>query len=503
MDLSQSIRSLVSFRDTRDRGRRFASTQLDEHSFDLIGILLRFKDARVEEMFTRETFIASLNFIRAYILAGVVLYLTFGLLDSFIGGQSTAYLLMIRYAVVCPILLGILALTFSPLFLRFGQVALCTAMLSTGLGVVIMTAIMAAPFNSEYYAGIIMVVIYCGSLIRLKFSYSCLISIFLVASYQVSAIWLNPIPWKLVVSNDFFLVMANAVGLFSGYIQELYIRRTYASRKIIEMKNEITTVLLKEANKANKAKNEFLANMSHELRTPLNAIIGFSDLILSKVSRSPEEVTYIEYLTDINSGGKQLLGMVNEILAFTKAEGEKLEIRESDIDVAEMLQDCVGLCAIRAEERKVKLVLQDGREVRLLGDRNLLAKAVSNILINAIKFSRPESEVDVSFAGCEDTGLIIRICDRGIGIDKKNIERIKRPFEQVDGSYDRERGGTGLGLPLSIKLVELHGGRLDISSELDRGTTVTISLPRSRVRMPAGEKHVKSARNDPQSLVLY
>ncbi|MBS0412045.1 MAG: hypothetical protein JSR86_19150, partial [Proteobacteria bacterium] len=146
----------------------------------------------VERQFTRETFVQSLTFIRAYLLAGTALYFTFGLLDLTVGGRLWGALLAIRYGVVCPILLGIFGLTFLKGFFRFGQWALAAAMLSSGFGVVVMTAIMAPPFNSLYYAGIIMVVIYCGSLIRLKYRYSVLISLFLVGGYQASALWINP-----------------------------------------------------------------------------------------------------------------------------------------------------------------------------------------------------------------------------------------------------------------------------------------------------------------------
>ena len=163
--------------------RRKTLTNVDENCFALKGLWLRFRDPDIENEFTRETFVQSLIFIRAYLLAGTTLYIVFGILDSIVAGSMANYLMAIRYGIVCPILFGIFALTFFPVFLRIGQLALSVAMLSSGLGIVAMTAIMPPPFNSYYYAGIIMVVIYCGSLIRLKFTYSVLISIFLVLAY--------------------------------------------------------------------------------------------------------------------------------------------------------------------------------------------------------------------------------------------------------------------------------------------------------------------------------
>jgi two-component system cell cycle sensor histidine kinase PleC len=470
--------------------RRQVGLHLDERGYELQGLWLNFRDSHVESAFTRETFTESINFIRAYLLAGITLYVTFGLLDAFVGGDVAHYMLVIRYGVVSPILLGILGLTFSPLFLRVGQWALSTAMLSSGLGVVMMTAIMPAPFNSQYYAGIIMVVIYCGSLIRLKFSYSVMISIFLVMSYQVSAIWLNPIPHAMLISNDFFLVMANAVGLFSGYIQELYIRRTYASRKIIEMKNEVTKILLRESDKANKAKGEFLANMSHELRTPLNAIIGFSDLIERRVYGALNNDRYEDYIKNIHESGCSLLSIINDVLDLTRAEAGKLDIREDEVDIGQLLQECLNLCQVSARQKKVSLVLsKEVCPVSANVDRRLCVQLILKILSNAVKFSYENGEVRVSFAGSAEDGILIQITDQGIGIEPKDIDRVFRPFEQVEGAYARQNGGTGLGLPFARKLAEIHGGSLTLESTINKGTAVSIRLPPNRfVPKPAMSK---------------
>jgi len=458
--------------------RTDSSPQIDEQSFDLQGIWLRFRDPYVEKVFTREIFAQSINFIRAYLLAGMGLYIVFGFLDALVGGVATGELLVIRYAIVCPILLGIFCLTFFRSFYRIGQWALSTAMLSSGLGVVVMTALMRAPFNSQYFAGIIMVVIYCGSLIRLKYRYSVMISIFLVLSYQLSAIWINPIPHQMLISNDFFLVMANAVGLFSGYVQELYIRRTYASRKIIEMRSEFTTILLREADKANKAKNDFLANMSHELRTPLNAIIGFSDLIRRNVHGPINNDRYGDYIKDIHASGSNLLSIITDVLDLTRAEAGDLDMREQEVDIGQLLREGMEVCRSRAEQRKVKLTLCEDKEpVIAKVDYRLLLQVVLKVLSNAIKFSHENGEVRISLSGNAEQGLLLGIADDGIGIEANDIDRVMRPFEQVEDTYSRRNGGTGLGLPYAKKMVEIHGGRLALESQINRGTIVSIELP--------------------------
>ncbi|MEE8439670.1 MAG: hypothetical protein V3S07_08775, partial [Micropepsaceae bacterium] len=145
-----------------DERRQGGYLEVDEQSFELAPTKLSFRDPGVEKRFSEETFMRSINLIRAYLIAGTMLYATYGALDWIVGGTATLLILTIRYAIVCPILLVIFALTFSKNFPRYGQIALSVAMLVTGLGVVAMTAVMPPPFNSEYYAGLIMVVIYCG-----------------------------------------------------------------------------------------------------------------------------------------------------------------------------------------------------------------------------------------------------------------------------------------------------------------------------------------------------
>jgi signal transduction histidine kinase len=295
----------------------------DEQRFELERIWLRFRDSGVETTFLHDTLRQSINFIRAYLIAGTCLYMFFGILDSVVGGAALKSMFLIRYGMVVPILLSILALTFFPLFFRIAQPALAMAMISSGEGVVAMTAIMGPPFNGQYYAGIIMCAIYCGSLIRLKFHYSVMISIFLFASYQVACVWINPIPLQTYISNNFFLAMATGVGLFSAYIQELYIRRAYVGQRIVEEKNRLVSEALEEAVRANKSKSEFLATMSHELRTPLNAIIGFSDIIKRELFGSLENERYSDYAKDIHDSGSHLLSIINDILDLAKAESGK------------------------------------------------------------------------------------------------------------------------------------------------------------------------------------
>ena len=457
-------------------------SDLAASAFALDRMRLVFVDRATERQFSHETLLKSLVFIRVYLFAGIALYMAFGILDAYVGAQSTQTLWFIRFAIVCPVLISVLIFTYLPGFPRFGQVALASTMLLSGLGIVAMTAVMPTPYNEMYYAGIIMVTSYCSNLIRLRLMNSVAIAAALVGAYQVAALWINPVPLEILVSNDFFLIMATGVGLFSAYIQELYIRRSYASQKIIEARNESLKLLLFEADKANRAKNNFLWNMSHELRTPLNAIIGFSEAMGQKMLGPLGHVKYEQYVEDINASGKGLLEIISGILDLANAEAGRIVLKTEPCDLAQCVNDCVRAYRGFADSARVRLALDafPGGIVADI-DKRLFPKVVLNLLSNAIKFTPPGGSVEVGAEIPERGGLSITVRDTGIGIAAEDIARVQVPFEQVGNSHTRTKGGTGLGLPYAKKLVELHGGTLEIASEEKRGTTVTVWLPPERI----------------------
>ena len=446
------------------------SPQIEARTFDLNGLGLRFRDPAVEAVFTRETFLQSINFIRAYLLAGLSLYASFGLLDLTVGGRLATSLLIIRLGVVIPILAGIFALTFTPMFARVGQWALSAAMLSSGLGVVVMTAIMPPPFNSLYYAGIIMVVIYCGSLIRLKYRYSAAIAVFLVLSYQASAIWVNPIPPNMLVSNDFFLTMATAVGLFSGYIQELYIRRAYAARKIVDEARRV-------ADAANQAKSEFLATMSHEIRTPLNGVLG----MVQAMAHDPLSDGQRARLKVIGQSGEMLLAILNDMLDLSKIEAGQLELEEVEFDLADLVLGMRATFEPLAAGKGLAFDVVVGDEVAgtWRGDALRVRQILHNLISNAVKFT-PAGSVEVRVEPAE-AGVRLSVTDTGIGVSPDQIERLFDKFVQADSSTTRRFGGTGLGLSICRELCSGMGGEIRAESEVGRGSRFIVDLPLARV----------------------
>ncbi|MBI3707074.1 MAG: PAS-domain containing protein [Proteobacteria bacterium] len=241
-----------------------------------------------------------------------------------------------------------------------------------------------------------------------------------------------------------------------------------------------------QAETANRAKSEFLANMSHELRTPLNAIIGFSEVIKDGVLGPIGSPKYLQYAGDIHQSGQHLLSIINDILDMSKIEAGRYELQEGTIDLAEVVASCLIMVSGRARDGGIRLESRVAElAVRLHGDHRAVKQVVLNLLSNAVKFTRSDGTVAVDLHLGSSGALALSVADTGIGIAEADLARVFEPFQQVDSSYHRVHDGIGLGLSISKRLMELHGGGLQIESEVDRGTTVTIRFPASRVLPPA------------------
>ncbi len=233
---------------------------------------------------------------------------------------------------------------------------------------------------------------------------------------------------------------------------------------------------------ADRAKSEFLANMSHELRTPLNAIIGFSDILKDEILGPLGNEQYGTYATDINDAGRHLVHVINDILDIAKAESGRLDLIESDIDLADSIGSTLRMLQLRADDAKVTLECHLPAAPAIVhADARKMKQILINLMSNAIKFTPEGGRVDLTLRRDSDGAMIIEVTDTGIGMAQEDIPRALMPFVQVDGRLCREYEGTGLGLPLVVAMVECHGGKLDLESELDQGTKVTIRLPAERV----------------------
>ena len=235
------------------------------------------------------------------------------------------------------------------------------------------------------------------------------------------------------------------------------------------------------AEAANRSKSEFLANMSHELRTPLNAVIGFSDIMRKELMGPVGNPKYLSYANDIHSSGELLLGLINDILDLSKIEAGKMTLNEETLDLSEMVHSSLMLVKSRADAGDVNMENNTpGNHHLFLGESRKIKQILINLLSNAIKFTPEGGTVSIDTRIDGNGGYAITIADSGIGIAPEDIEKVMKPFIQADSALSRKYEGTGLGLPLTVALVELHGGTLSLSSEPGAGTEATVRFPPSR-----------------------
>ncbi len=230
------------------------------------------------------------------------------------------------------------------------------------------------------------------------------------------------------------------------------------------------------AEDANRIKSEFMANVSHELRTPLNAIIGFSDLMLSGTFGELGDKKYGEYCADIRQSGHFLLEIISDILDMTRLESGRISLDFEPIDIAALIAETVQAFAADAEQSQVRLETDISGNLNLIADRKAIRQILFNLVSNAIKFTADSGDVRI-IARHSNDGIMLIIEDTGIGIPEDALNKLGRPFEQVQSQLTRSHKGSGLGLAISHSLAALHHGSMTISSTPGVGTTVTIVLP--------------------------
>lgn len=237
-----------------------------------------------------------------------------------------------------------------------------------------------------------------------------------------------------------------------------------------------------QADFANRSKSEFLANMSHELRTPLNAIIGFAEIIKDQLFGNAGQPQYVEYAKDIYDSGQLLLSLINDILDMSKIEAGKRQLQETTLNIDDVARSVLRLVDARAKEGKVRVNIHVPPNLPgLRGEEKALKQILTNLLTNAVKFTNEGGSVTLSAMIDLENRMTISVVDSGIGIAPEDIALALSPFGQIESALSRKHQGTGLGLPLTKALVELHEGTFNLDSQLGVGTTITLTFPARRV----------------------
>jgi two-component system cell cycle sensor histidine kinase PleC len=268
----------------------------------------------------------------------------------------------------------------------------------------------------------------------------------------------------------FIIIMYN-----TNYAQRIINKQFETNRELEEAKIKAET--------ESSAKTQFLANVSHELRTPLNAIIGFSEMILSETHGKLDNMRYKDYINDINNSGKHLLSVINDILDFSKASVDKLKVETMDLDLNKLAAASMRFVKPRATKANIRLIEDFPSEhVVIKADAKRLKQAFLNLLSNSVKFTPSDGSVTLSIKKDAFKKLVyISVTDTGIGMSEEDIPKAISSFGQIDSKLSRKYEGTGLGLPLTKKLVELMNGTFDIKSTVGKGTTITIIFQYSEV----------------------
>ena len=286
--------------------------------------------------------------------------------------------------------------------------------------------------------------------------------------------------WKQVITGYVAAAGLIMFGLLASYFTIIW---NVNLESLVQKRTEQLENMRKKAEGANKAKSEFLANMSHELRTPLNAVIGFSDIMKSGMIKDDAIESYQEYAGDINQSGTHLLEIINDILDLSKVEANKMELMDGEAHLIDMVSPALSILNQKIVDKELQLTMDAEKleNICMKVDEKLFKQILLNLLSNAIKFTNKGGKIDIDADSCPTKGITVIVKDNGIGMNEEDIPNAMTPFSQVDTGLNRVYEGTGLGLPLVKSFTELHGGKFELLSQLNLGTSAIIRLPISRI----------------------
>lgn len=288
--------------------------------------------------------------------------------------------------------------------------------------------------------------------------------------------------------NDFYkqedLNILNSISAILSYVlKDLELSNVFkiqlkALKDGIVEKNEAYKTIKEQNEKileADRVKNEFLANISHELRTPLNSILGFSDILGAKLygNLNPKQE---EYVNDIKVSATHLLGMINGILDMSKIEANAIKIVKSTFWISRAVDEVANILSPLADRKHIRIEKQMNADFEVFADYQKIQQILYNLVSNAIKFSPENGQVDI-LATCNNNSFKLVVHDNGIGIDEKYHGKIFAKFVQLDSAYTKKESSTGLGLTITKELVELHGGKISLVSEVNNGSTFIVEIP--------------------------
>ncbi len=442
---------------------------------------LKFNNKLFEESFKENYYWTSLIIHRFAILLAIILYALFAYLDVWMSPNSKEKIWFIRFAIVLPILILTFVSTIFPLFKRINQLLFTFTGVSLGIGIVAMIGIAKESElgHNYYFTGLLLVIMWIYTFSRLLFILATLSAWIVTISYFLVIIFVHDIINRspaLFLNHLFFFVSSNIIGMFAVYYFEYYYRKNFIHINNIELKREkqINERLIK----IDKIKDEFLSNTSHELRTPVHGIIGISESLIDGATGKLGEET-INNLQMVVSSGKRLSNLINDILDFSKLKNLEIELQNKPTDIRQLFEVVISVIKSTIKREEVSLLNEIPDSIPLIyGDENRIQQIIYNLVGNAVKFTYT-GYIKVTAIEKEE---FVEICveDTGIGIPGDKFEIIFQSFEQADSSISRSYGGTGIGLSITKKLIELHTGKIWLTSEVGKGSKFYFTLPKSK-----------------------
>ena len=287
----------------------------------------------------------------------------------------------------------------------------------------------------------------------------------------------------VIIAFVFVAVIVGTIFKYETHIYEKQAKELMAKEEELKKLNSNLEKTNSDLEAANTAKSSFLANMSHEIRTPINAVLGMDEMIL----REAKDKNILEYATDIDSAGHQLLSLINDILDFSKIESGKMEIHPVEYELFSIINDCYNMVFLRAKRKGLKFIVENDPNIPafLYGDEVRVRQIIMNLLTNAIKYTK-DGEVTLRFdyEELQDdiVNLKVSVKDTGIGISEENQKMLFESFKRIDEKENRNIEGTGLGLTITKKFVDMMDGSIEVNSALYEGSTFTVTIPQKNVK---------------------
>lgn len=471
-------------------------------------------DGKSENLFLQQYYKDSLTQVRMSFILFIILYGIFGYFDFIVAPDFTNLFLSIRFLIVIPLFIIVLVLSFYKCFRRIWQLLLFISFIIAGVGITVMTIIV--PEKYEYCAGLMLIFSAGYFFIKLRFYLASIAGWVTVIIYNVGAFFFTDNPTEFIISNDFFYISANLIGMFGSYYIELYIRRDFylnkevnyqkikveKANKNLEIKVEQRTEELKNSNielreeidnrikiehelrkakdkaeQSDRLKSAFLANMSHEIRTPMNGIIGFASLL--QEAESDEEMK--EFVDIIISNGNHLLTLINDIIDISKVEAGLLELVKTEFSLNELMNEILEFFHTDRNVRKKGLKLYCKNELLnedsyIVSDRTRLKQILINLMSNACKFTN-EGYVEMGYSAKGEDLLYFYVKDTGTGLSEELKKVIFERFMQANLNNEPEHDGSGLGLAITKAFIKLLDGDIWVESEPGKGSVFYFTLP--------------------------